>query len=176
MVQIKTIVAGLLSLSIATCHTIVRRDAALVLSDLASIDTALDDLSAAITAYEGGLAGALDIATAEATLDAAINQATADANASDAFSPTDSTSVVAAVAALTPKIQDGLVGLILKESLFDADGLNPIVLSLLQTLQTDTAALGVAIRAKAQSTDVPTLQTYQDEIDASFAFAIAAFQ
>jgi hypothetical protein len=45
----------------------------------------------------------------------------------------------------------------------------------LQTLQTDTDALGAALQAKAQSTDVATLKSYQTQIDAGFASVIAVY-
>jgi hypothetical protein len=114
MVQIKTVVTTLLSLSLATCNPIVQRDAATVLADLATIGTDLGTLTTAVTAYTGGLTGALVVANDENTLDTAINQATTDTTAASAFSTADSTSVVAAVASLTPQIQSGLTALINK--------------------------------------------------------------
>jgi len=175
MIQIKTIVTALLGLSIATCTPIVQRVAATVLTDLATVGTDLATLTSAVESYTGGLTEALVIATDENTLDEAINQATTDTTAASSFSVSDSTSVVAAVASLTPEITTGLSDLASKESLFAASGLDSLVLSLLQTLQTDTDALGAALQAKAQSTDVATLETYQAEIDAAFASAIAVY-
>ncbi|PMD42304.1 hypothetical protein L207DRAFT_580970 [Hyaloscypha variabilis F] len=175
MIQIKTIITALLGLTIATCTPIEQRSAATVLTDLATIGTDLSTLTAAVEAYTGGLTEALTIATDESTLDTAINQATTDATAASDFSTSDSTSVVAAVASLTPQITSGLSALTAKESLFAASDLASLVLSLLQTLQTDTDALGAALQAKAQSTDVATLETYQTEIDAAFASTIAAY-
>ena len=114
MVQIKAFVAGLLSLSLATCNPIVERSAATVLADLATIGTDLSTLTTAVSAYTGGVTAALVIANDENTLDTAINQGTTDATAASAFSVADSTSVVAAVASLTPEIQSGLAALIAK--------------------------------------------------------------
>lgn len=112
MVQIKTVVTALLSVSLATCNPLVGRDASTVLADLAAIGTDLTTLTAAVTAYTGGLTGAITIATDETTLDTAINQATTDATAASAFSTADSTSVVNAIASLTPQIQSGLTELV----------------------------------------------------------------
>lgn len=114
MVQIKTFVTTLLSLSLATCNPIVERAAATVLADLATIGTDLGTLTTAVSAYTGGVTAALVIATDENTLDTAINQGTTDATAATAFSAADSTSVVAAIASLTPQIQSGLTALVAK--------------------------------------------------------------
>jgi hypothetical protein len=108
MIQIKTVVTALLGLSIATCTSIVQRDAATVLTDLATIGTDVSTLSSAVESYTGGIAEALVISTDENTLDEAINQATTDATAASNFSVSDSTIVVAAVASLTPEITSGL--------------------------------------------------------------------
>ncbi|PMD67417.1 uncharacterized protein K444DRAFT_658473 [Hyaloscypha bicolor E] len=175
MIQIKSIITAVLGLTVATCTPIVQRSAATVLTDLATIGTDLSTLTTAVQSYAGGLTDALVIATDETTLDTAINQATTDATAATSFSASDSTSVVAAVASLAPKITTGLSALASKESLFAASGLDSLVLSLLQTLQTDTDALGAALQAKAQSTDVATLKSYQTQIDAGFASVIAVY-
>jgi hypothetical protein len=45
----------------------------------------------------------------------------------------------------------------------------------LQTLQTDTDALGAALQANAQASDVATLKSLQAEVDAAFASVIAVF-
>jgi hypothetical protein len=108
MIQIKTVVTALLGLSAVTCTPLVLRDAATVLTDLATIGTDISTLTSDVESYTGGLTGALVIATDENTLDEAINQATTDANAASSFSVSDSTSVVAAIASLTPEITSGL--------------------------------------------------------------------
>jgi hypothetical protein len=45
----------------------------------------------------------------------------------------------------------------------------------LQTLQSDNDALGTAIQAKAQSTDLAALEAYQTEIDAAFTAVLAVY-
>ena len=114
MIQIKTIITALLGLTIATCTPIEQRSAATVLTDLATIGTDLTTLTAAVEAYTGGLTEALTIATDESALDTAIKQATTDATAASDFSTSDSTSIVAAVASLTPQITSGLSALTTK--------------------------------------------------------------
>jgi hypothetical protein len=84
------------------------------LTDLATIGTDVSTLSSAVESYTGGISEALVIATDENTLDTAINQATTDATAASDFSVSDSTSVVAAVASLTPEITSGLSDLAAK--------------------------------------------------------------
>ena len=116
MVQIKTFVCALLTLSVATCSPIVNRDATTVLKDLTSISTALDTLTASVTAYTGGLIPALTISTNQAAVDTAVKKATTDANAATAFTAAESTSVVAAIAVQVPKIQATLSALIVKVS------------------------------------------------------------
>ena len=116
MVQIKNFVCALLTLSIATCTPIVKRDATTVLKDLTSISTALDTLTASVKAYTGGLIAALAVATNEGTLDTAVKKATTDANAANAFTTSESTSVVAAIAAQVPKIEATLTALTVKVS------------------------------------------------------------
>lgn len=114
MIQIKTIITALLGLTIATCTPIEQRSAATVLTDLATIGTDISTLTAVVQSYAGGLTDALVIASDESTLDTAIKQATTDATAASSFSTSDSTSVVAAVALLTPKITGGLSALAAK--------------------------------------------------------------
>lgn len=175
MIQIKTVVTALIGISAVKCTPLVLRDASTVLTDLATIGTDISTLNSTVASYTGGVLGALSIATEENTLDEAINQATTDTNAASDFSVADSTSVVAAVASLTPEITSALSELSSQESLFAASGLDSLVQSLLQTLQSDTDALGAALQAKAQPTDVDTLEIYQIEIDAAFANAIAVY-
>jgi Hydrophobic surface binding protein A len=114
MIQIKAIIIALLGLSIAKCTPIEQRSAATVLTDLATIGTDVSTLTTDVQSYTGGLTEALTIATDENTLDTAINQATTDTTAASSFSTSDSTSVVAAVASLTPKITSGLSALAAK--------------------------------------------------------------
>lgn len=114
MIQIKVIATALLGLTAVTCTPIVQRSAATVLTDLATISTDITTLTTAVQAYAGGLTGALTIATVETTLDTAINQATTDTKAATSFSAADSTSVVAAIASLTPEITTGLSALAAK--------------------------------------------------------------
>jgi hypothetical protein len=111
MVQIKTVVTALLTLSVATCTPIARRTAATVLADLASIGTDLTTLTSVVNSYTGGLTEAITIATDDSTLDTAIKQATTDTKAAGAFSVADSASITAALKTLAPEITAGLSAL-----------------------------------------------------------------
>ena len=114
MVHFKTLFAAVLSLSIATCNPVEKRDAALVISDLAAISNALTTLTASVNSYTGGLFGAITISTNGNALDAAINKATTDAIASAAFTAAESASVTSAIGAQTPQIQATLTALVNK--------------------------------------------------------------
>ncbi|KAH6705176.1 hydrophobic surface binding protein A-domain-containing protein [Leptodontidium sp. MPI-SDFR-AT-0119] len=175
MVHFKTLFAAVLSLSVATCNPVDKRDAALVLTDLTAVGNALTTLTASVTSYTGGLTGAITISTNGNTLDTAINKATTDANSSAAFTAAQSASITSSIGTLTPQIQSTLTALVNKEPLFDASALDPLVLSQLNTLLADSDKLGVALQAKAVAADVVTLKGYQSTIDTSFAFAIAVF-
>ncbi|KAH7391552.1 hydrophobic surface binding protein A-domain-containing protein [Cadophora sp. MPI-SDFR-AT-0126] len=175
MVHFKTLFAIVVSLSVATCNPIDKRDAALVLTDLTAVSSAVTVLTADINAYTGGLTGAITISTDGTNLDTAIKKATTDATASAAFTAAQSSSITSAIGTLTPQIQATLTALVNKEPLFDASALDPLVLSQLQTLLADSDKLGAALQAKAVAADVTTLKGYQSTIDTSFAFAIAVF-
>lgn len=116
MVQFKTLFAAVLSLSVATCNPIDKRDAALVLTDLTAVGTALTTLTASVDAYTGGLLPAITISTNANTLDTAIKKATTDANASAAFTAAESASVTSAIGTLNPQIQATLTSLVNKVS------------------------------------------------------------
>jgi hypothetical protein len=108
MVQIKTILTALLGLTVVSCTPLVQRSAATVLTDLSTISSDLATLDTAVQAYAGGVNDALVIAQDENDLDTAINQATTDTKAASSFTVSESTSVVSAIATLTPKITSGL--------------------------------------------------------------------
>lgn len=114
MVQLKTLFAAVLSLSVVTCNPVEKRDAALVLSDLAAVGSAITTLTNSVNAYTGGLLGALTISTDATNLDTAINKATTDANAAAAFTTSESSSITAAIGSSVPQIQASLTALVNK--------------------------------------------------------------
>lgn len=114
MVHFKTLFAAVLSLSVATCNPVDKRDAALVLTDLTAVGNALTTLTASVTSYTGGLTGAITISTNGNTLDTAINKATTDANSSAAFTAAQSASITSSIGTLTPQIQSTLTALVNK--------------------------------------------------------------
>ncbi|PVH72629.1 hypothetical protein DL98DRAFT_609861 [Cadophora sp. DSE1049] len=175
MVQLKTLFVAAISIGLATCSPVAKRDAALVLTDLQNVGTALNSLTTAVNAYNGGLTDAITISTLGTNLDTAIKTATTDATASAAWTTSQSASITSQLGTLTPQIQATLTALVNKEPLFDASALDPLVLSQLQTLLADSDKLGAALQAKAVAADVTTLKTYQTTIDTYFAFAIATY-
>lgn len=76
---------------------------------------------------------------------------------------------------LNPDIIASLDALTARESDFAALGINSLVLSDLQTLQTDTDDLGAALVAVASSDTQAQAATLISNVDAAFASAIAVF-
>lgn len=76
---------------------------------------------------------------------------------------------------LGPDITAALNALVSRESDFDALGLNSLVISDLETLQSDTDDLGEALIALSSSDTTTEATTIVAEVDAAFASAIAAF-
>lgn len=76
---------------------------------------------------------------------------------------------------LNPDIISSLDALTARESDFAALSLNSLVVSDLQTLQSDTDALGAALVAVASSDTQAEASTLVSDIDTAFASAIAVF-
>lgn len=76
---------------------------------------------------------------------------------------------------LKPDIIASLNEIVARESTFATLGVTSLVLSDLQTLQTDTDALGAALIALASSDTKAEAEVLIGDIDVGFASAIAAF-
>lgn len=170
------IAKALTLISVATAAVVFRRDAAQVLTDLEQINSDTTALTTAVNNYNGGLANAVPIISAESTLENDLKTATTDANNSGTVSESDAQNILDYITnTLEPNIETSLTALKAKKSDFDTDGLTPTVESDLQTLKTDTDNLGAALIAHTPSDLVTQAQTIQAKIDADFTDAINYF-
>ncbi|CAN8100250.1 unnamed protein product [Discula destructiva] len=159
-----------------TAATIFNRDVATVQANLATIDTDTKSLTAAITAWDASVLGALGIQSDVTTLETAITSATTEAKTESQASSTDSTTILDYVGdTLNPDIITSLNALTARKSDFVAAGVTSLVLSDLQTLKSDTDNLGAALTTIASSDTEAQAVTLISDIDAAFASAIAVF-
>ena len=130
------------------------------------------------------------------TLEGLITQATTDTNNSDAFTEDEGSTILTAIQALTPNIVTALQNLDSQHDNFASQpiaGLDAVVESDLNTLNTDTTAFENALLSKAPAVshtisplgdgaslrsrqdDQSAAQTVIDEINAAFATAISTY-
>ncbi|KAJ7752473.1 hydrophobic surface binding protein [Mycena maculata] len=168
-----------LSLIAAGLAAPVKRTVAQIESDIATISSQVTTLDNDINGFPAsGLIGALEIDIAAGNLASALKQGTSDIQATSALDEADGTTILNAVLAIEPTIINALNGLATKESSVAAlpiPGAPGLVLSDLQTLNSDTTAFGNALIVITPADLVPTAQTIFANIAAAFNTAIAAY-
>ncbi|KAJ7207202.1 hydrophobic surface binding protein, partial [Mycena pura] len=131
----------------------VKRTVAQVESDIATISTQLTSLDNDIKGFPAsGLVGALNIHSAAGTLDNTLNSATTDVTATGTVDVADGTTILNAVQAFVPTIQDATTRISGDKAAFAAQpigGLPALVLSDLKALNASTIAFANALIAGA---------------------------
>ncbi|KZV76623.1 hydrophobic surface binding protein [Peniophora sp. CONT] len=173
--------AGLAALlAVAVSASPVKRDAATVESDIAAISAQVTTLNNAITTFgtSKALTDALAIHSDAQTLEGLITKATTDTNASDAFTEDEGAAILTAIQGLQPNIVTALQDLDSQHDNFASQpiaGLDGVVESDLNTLNTDTTAFENALLAKAPADIQAQAQSSIDAINSAFATAIATY-
>ncbi|KID86769.1 hydrophobic surface binding protein [Metarhizium guizhouense ARSEF 977] len=169
-------IKNLLFLAVAATGSVIKRDAAQVKQDLQTINDDTNGVTAAVNNYNGGLANALPIVTAQQKLSGDLKTATDNAKNTGTVNEADADEIIAYITnTLQPNIETSLSNLKAKKPQFDADGLTSTVKSSLQSLHTDTSNYGNALIAGTPPSKVAEAQAIQNKIDAGFVDAIAAF-
>ncbi|KAF3764984.1 hypothetical protein M406DRAFT_70507 [Cryphonectria parasitica EP155] len=165
-----------LAVAVSALPSIQKRDVTTVLDNLETIDSDTNTLTAAIEAWDASLLGALGVQSDVTTLETAVTDATSEAQTEAQADSADSTTILDYVSnTLNPDIIASLNALTAREADFAALSLDSLVLSDLQTLQSDTDDLGAALVAIASSDTEAEAETLVAAIDAAFASAIAVF-
>ncbi|KAJ7723491.1 hydrophobic surface binding protein [Mycena maculata] len=163
---------------ISRCLT---RTVATVEADIATVTTQLTALDTAIEAFPltgGSLLAALGIHSDATTLITTLNGATSDVTANGALDDADGSTILASVEAIEPTILDALTDIVTKEPAFASlpiGGIPALILQDLENLQTATAAFAAALVSNAPADLVSEASTLEDNINAAFTPAIAAY-
>lgn len=169
-------ITKILYLATATVAAVVRRYAATIQSDLQKINSDTLALTQAVNNYNGGIANAGPIVSAENTLEKDIKSTTQDAQNSAPVSETDGQNILNYIKnTLTPNLEGSLSAIEVKKSKFDADGLSPTVESDLKQLKSETDDLGAALLAKAPADLQSQGKSVLARIDRDFQGAINYF-
>ncbi|VDB92546.1 unnamed protein product [Peniophora sp. CBMAI 1063] len=169
-----------LSLAVNAIASPFKRDAATVEADIATITSQVSALNDAITQFgtSKSLTDALAIHSDAGTLETAINQATSDTNASDAFTEDEGATILSAIQNLEPNIIAALQNLDSQHDNFASQpiaGLDAVVESDLNTLNTDTTAFENALLSKAPADIQSQAQASVADINSAFQAAIATY-
>lgn len=169
-------VRTLFLLATAVSAGVIRRDTAEILADLEAIDSATNDLTATVVAWDGSILGALAIQSDTTAIGNLVDDATADAADEDVASSADSATVIDYINDTgEPDIAASLDALVARVADFEADGITSLVLTSLETLQGKNDDLAASLLAITAADQLDAAQAAVDKIDAAFDAAIAAF-
>ncbi|TDL23474.1 hydrophobic surface binding protein [Rickenella mellea] len=159
---------------------VVKRDAATIEADIATIGTQITVLNNAINAFTTGgtLAQGLAVHTASGKLDTAVKAATAAAAATPSLSEDDGTTILNSVQTLETGILTALTnisGLKAKFTALPVGNLVALVKADLNTLNADTVAFENALIALSPADLLDQANTIASNINAGFASAQAAY-
>ncbi|KAI0126999.1 hydrophobic surface binding protein A-domain-containing protein [Xylariales sp. AK1849] len=173
MVKFESIILFATAISAATIR---RRDAAETLANLQTIDADTDSLTTTVTDWDGSVLGALGISSSATALENEIDDTNTDASDDTVYSSADSAEIVAYITdTLEPDIAASLNEIVAREADFESAGVASLVLSQLQSLQESEDTYGATLLGLFSSDQTAAAQAVQDQIDADFDAAIAAF-
>ncbi|KAK9771473.1 putative Hydrophobic surface binding protein A [Seiridium cardinale] len=153
-----------------------RRDVAETLENLQAIDTATNELTSTITAWDGSTVGAIGIASSANALGDQIDAANDDASDEEVASSADSATVISYITETgEPDIATSLNDLVSREADFESAGVASVVLSTLESLKNKTDTYGATLYSITSTDQQAAAQAAIDQLDADFAAAIAAF-
>ncbi|KAK9415322.1 putative Hydrophobic surface binding protein A [Seiridium unicorne] len=153
-----------------------RRDVAETLENLQAIDTATNELTSTITAWDGSTVGAIGIASSANALGDQIDAANDDASDEEVASSADSATVISYITETgEPDIATSLNALVSREADFESAGVASVVLSTLESLKNKTDTYGATLYSITSTDQQAAAQAAIDQLDADFAAAITAF-
>ncbi|EFY95776.1 hydrophobic surface binding protein A family protein [Metarhizium robertsii] len=169
-------IKNLLFLAVAATGSVIKRDAAQVKQDLQTINADTQAVLNAVNSYNGGLANALPIVTAQQQLSKDLKTGTTNANNAGPVSDADADEILAYVKdTLFPSTENTLAALEGKKATFANDGLTSTVKSSLESLKKDTGDLSDALKNGAPADKQPEAEGLKNQIAARFDSAIAQF-
>ncbi|KID94032.1 4MeS, partial [Metarhizium majus ARSEF 297] len=169
-------IKNLLFLAVAATGSVIKRDAAQVKQDLQTINSDTKAVVDAVNNYNGGLANALPIVTAQQQLSKDLKTGTTNANNAGPVNEADADDILAYVkSTLIPSTEGALSGLVAKKATFAKDGLTSTVKSSLVDLKKDTGDLSNALENGAPDSKKPEAEQLKNQIAADFDDAIAQF-
>lgn len=166
----------LCTLPLTLAASIAPRAATTVNNDITGINNAVLKLTAAINAYQGGVAQAQPVFTAGAAVHAINRQGYADTQASAPFSSAGSKEIVDNTNASVGKsIPISVTALESKKPLFDQAGLTSKAESMIQLLKSDHETFSLAVGAKLSVNEAPAGLAAAAKIDAVLQQAAAYY-
>ncbi|KAK8914778.1 hypothetical protein H634G_02155 [Metarhizium anisopliae BRIP 53293] len=169
-------IKNLLFLAVAATGSVIKRDAAQVKQDLQTINSDTIAVSNAVNNYNGGLANALPIVTAQQQLSKDLKTGTTNANNAGPVSDTDADDILGYVkSTLLPSTEKALADLVAKKATFASDGLTSTVHDSLVSLKQDTGNYGAALKNGAPDNKKAEADGLNNQIATDFDNAIANF-
>ncbi|KAK4615506.1 hypothetical protein CLAFUW4_09727 [Fulvia fulva] len=151
----------------ATTPNLIKRDAQAVFDDITGIDTTVRALTAAVTAYTGGIQEASPVFNASLAVHAINRQGFADANASPRFTSAESKRIVDHVDdSVGVSIPEGIEVIKAKKPLFDQAELTSLVKATIDLLKYDHETFSLAVGAKLSLDQVAAGALAAGKIDA----------
>lgn len=154
----------------------IKRSVNTTLKDINTISSNLNSLSSAVNDYQGGIIGALPIATGSTTLGYTLTSATRNLAGLSSITPNAEDSILQAISILQPTINSTFTSMISKAPMLRQFPLGSIVEFYLTTLNSDVDGFASALRPYATGSRVADLDFIIRNITKSFLDTIAAFR
>ncbi|KAH8649387.1 hydrophobic surface binding protein A-domain-containing protein [Xylariales sp. PMI_506] len=152
-----------------------KRTAAQIETDIASISSDLTTLGSQVTSFTGSIITGLELLITFDDLESDVEAATSVITSTGTLSAGDSATIYSDVSALTTKITTVLADVEAKASVVASSGYTSIVLSAVESLQTDAAKFFTALETYIDSSYTSEVVTLASTVAAAFTTAIADF-
>ncbi|KAF8070772.1 hydrophobic surface binding protein [Lyophyllum atratum] len=173
------LIAGLI---VSGLSTPMKRSAAQIQSDIATMSTQTTTLESVVNAFGSSGSGTLAellvsaVHSSATTLVSSINTAATDVTATGPLSEADARSILDSVEAYAPKLLNVLTILINKKPVFDTlSGGSALVLQDVKSLHTAFISFMNSLIMICPADIVPEATTLKNDVEAGFASAIAAY-
>lgn len=159
----------------AASALVLPRDGAQTLTDLQTIDSDTNKLTAAINGWNGQVFSAIPITNAEKQVETDTKTATSNSNGVT-YTESDASSIISYISnTLEPDIQKSLNALVAKKAQFKSAGLSNTVTTDIQNLQSETKDLSANLINGAPADQKSAGQAVADKIQADFTNALNNF-